>query len=86
MEISNELRAAIRKRQGSHRQVFVEELNQSADEYFARLMDWDRHLAKPFTSSNDAIHLLVRTSYLLQGLELIPECVSSIAASAPDGR
>ena len=50
----------------------VEELNQSADEYFARLTDWDRHLAKPFTSSNDAIHLLVQTSYLLQGLELYP--------------
>ncbi len=64
----------------------VEELNQSADEYFARLTDWDRHLAKPFTSSNDAIHLLVQTSYLLQGLELIPECACSISAPAPDGR
>jgi len=50
----------------------VEELNQSAEEYFARLGDWDRLLAKPFTSSNDAIHLLVQTSYLLQGLELYP--------------
>lgn len=50
----------------------VEELNQSAEEYFARLTDWDRLLAKPFTSSNDAIHLLVQTSYLLQGLELYP--------------
>jgi len=50
----------------------VEELNQCAEEYFARLTNWDRLLAKPFASSNDAIHLLVQTSYLLQGLDLYP--------------
>ena len=48
----------------------VEELNRAAEEYFARLDNWDRLLAKPFASSNDAIHLLVQFSYLLQGLEL----------------
>jgi len=50
----------------------IEELNQAADEYFSRLSDWDRLLAKPFSSSNDAIHLLVQMSYLLQGLDLYP--------------
>jgi hypothetical protein len=50
----------------------IEELNEAADEYFSRLGNWDRLLAKPFGSSNDAIHLLVQLSYLLQGLDLYP--------------
>jgi SAM-dependent methyltransferase len=50
----------------------IEELNEAAEEYFARLQDWDRHLAKPFSSATDAIHLLVQLSYMLQGLELYP--------------
>jgi ubiquinone/menaquinone biosynthesis C-methylase UbiE len=54
------------------RDYSVEELNEAAEEYFARLDNWDRLLAKPFSSSNDAIHLLVQTSYLLQGLDLYP--------------
>lgn len=50
----------------------VEELNEAAEQYFARLTDWDRLQAKPFNSSNDAIHLLIQVSYLLQGLDLYP--------------
>jgi SAM-dependent methyltransferase len=48
----------------------IEELNDAAEDYFARLHDWDRLLAKPFCSATDAIHLLVQLSYMLQGLDL----------------
>jgi SAM-dependent methyltransferase len=46
----------------------IEALNQSAEEYFSSLTDWDDHLAKPFSTAGDAPRLLLNLSTLLHGL------------------
>src|SRR5579863_6516599 len=51
-------------------QYTVEELAQSADEYFARLDTWDVLLAKPFYSVHEAADLLTSFGALLNSLEL----------------
>ena len=48
----------------------IEALNQSAEEYFSSLTNWDDHLAKPFSTVADAPRLLVNLSTLLHGLRL----------------
>jgi SAM-dependent methyltransferase len=51
-------------------QYTVEELAQSADEYFARLGTWDVLLAKPFYSVHESADLLTSFGALLNSLEL----------------
>ena len=43
-----------------------------AEEYFARLGDWNHHLAKPFGSFEESPQLLVNLAVVLQGLDLCP--------------
>ncbi len=50
----------------------IQALNESAEEYFASLNNWDDHLAKPFSTPGDAPRLLVNLSTLLHGLRLKP--------------
>lgn len=47
-------------------------LNAAAEEYFASLPNWDHHLAKPFSSSDEAPWLLTHLTVLLQMLRLKP--------------
>ncbi|NEQ22978.1 MAG: hypothetical protein F6K28_28255, partial [Microcoleus sp. SIO2G3] len=53
-------------------QLSVEELCQTAEDYFAKLKNWDYHLAKPFSSADDAPELLTCFSQVLQGLQILP--------------
>ena len=50
----------------------LDDLNRTAEHYFASLTDWDHHLAKPFSSPDEAPWLLTNLAVLLQGLELVP--------------
>jgi SAM-dependent methyltransferase len=50
----------------------LEQLNASAEEYFAALANWDHHLAKPFSSVDEAPWLLTHVTVLLQMLRLKP--------------
>lgn len=50
----------------------VEEHCRLAEEYFARLGDWNHHLAKPFGASDETPQLLVNFAVVLQGLQLCP--------------
>ena len=50
----------------------VAEHSRLADEYFARLDDWNHHLAKPFGSFEETPQLLVNLAVVLQGLDLCP--------------
>lgn len=50
----------------------VEELNQSAEEYYRRFVNRDFLLSKPFTTKDEVQHLLVNFSHLINGLELLP--------------
>ena len=48
----------------------VEELAESADEYFSRLASWDVLLAKPFYSAHESAELITSFGALISGLEL----------------
>jgi SAM-dependent methyltransferase len=48
----------------------VEELNRSAEEYFAKITDWTYLLAKPFAEAKDCANLLVEFWSVLSGLEV----------------
>jgi SAM-dependent methyltransferase len=48
----------------------IDELNRAAENYFASLTDWDHHLAKPFSSAEEAPLLLTDVATMLQGLRL----------------
>ena len=48
----------------------VEELAETADEYFARLANWDVLLAKPFYSALESAELLTGFGALISGLDL----------------
>ena len=48
----------------------MEELNRTAEEYFAGLQTWEHHLAKPFANAADTPALLINLAVLLQGLQL----------------
>ena len=43
-----------------------------AEEYFARLSDWNHHLSKPFGSFDESPQLLINFAVVLQGLQLCP--------------
>ncbi len=47
----------------------MEELNRTAEEYFAGLKTWEHHLAKPFANAADTPGLLINFAVLLQGLQ-----------------
>lgn len=48
----------------------IEELNRTAEEYFAGLTDWEHHLAKPFAKPEESAAILMNVATLLQGLRL----------------
>jgi SAM-dependent methyltransferase len=48
----------------------VQELNRSAETYFAQVTDWTHLLAKPFTAPDDCAKLLVEFRAALTGLDL----------------
>jgi len=50
----------------------IEELNRRAEEYFTSLVDWDHHLAKPFSTPEESSTLLINLGTLLQALGLFP--------------
>ncbi|MEO8434567.1 MAG: methyltransferase domain-containing protein [Pyrinomonadaceae bacterium] len=50
----------------------VEELNRLAEEYFARIGDWNYHLAKPFGAIDEVPQLLINFAVILQGLAICP--------------
>jgi 2-polyprenyl-3-methyl-5-hydroxy-6-metoxy-1,4-benzoquinol methylase len=50
----------------------IDELNQSAEEYFGSLRHWDEHLAKPFSQPVEMPPVLASVATLLDGLDLTP--------------
>jgi len=50
----------------------VEDLNRLAEEYFARVSDWNYHLAKPFGAIDEVPQLLINFAVILQGLGICP--------------
>lgn len=50
----------------------IEQLNRTAEEYFASLTNWEDHLAKPFSRAEDAPQLLINLGVTIQGLNLTP--------------
>jgi len=54
------------------RELSVEELCQTAEEFFARLNNWDYLHAKPFAAINETPELLVCFAKVVQGLNLLP--------------
>jgi ubiquinone/menaquinone biosynthesis C-methylase UbiE len=50
----------------------IDDLNRTAEAYFARLDNWDDHLAKPFSRVADAAPILINLGVLLQGLRFRP--------------
>ena len=50
----------------------IEDLNRTAEAYFASLTDWEHHLAKPFNKAEDAPAMLINVATILQGLSLVP--------------
>lgn len=55
------------------KRLTVEDLCQTAEEYFASRKNWDAVLAKPFAGISDTPHLLIAFAQVVQGLELLPE-------------
>jgi ubiquinone/menaquinone biosynthesis C-methylase UbiE len=53
-------------------QASIDELNRTAEEYFASLTEWEHHLAKPFAKPDEAPPILIGVATLLQGLRLVP--------------
>lgn len=50
----------------------IDDLNQAAEEYFARLTTWEHHLAKPFAKPDEAPPILISFAVLVQALRLAP--------------
>ena len=50
----------------------IDDLNRTAEAYFASLAEWDFHLAKPFSRADEAPAMLINLAVLLQGLRLSP--------------
>lgn len=48
----------------------IAELNRLAEEYFARVSDWNYHLAKPFGSIDEVPQLVINFAVVLQGLSI----------------
>ncbi len=55
------------------KELSVEELCETAEEFFARLDDWDYQLSKPFAAINETPELLICFAQLVQGLNLLPD-------------
>ena len=53
-------------------ELSVEELCQTAEEFFARLNSWDYLHSKPFAAVNETPELLVCFAQVVQGLSLLP--------------
>lgn len=51
----------------------VEELNATADAYFARLDNWDYLLSKPLAQVGEAPELLQCFAHVVEGLQLVPD-------------
>ena len=54
-------------------ELSVEELNRTAEEFFAQRADWDSLLAKPFSEIDEAPELLVTFAHVVSGLDLLPD-------------
>lgn len=54
-------------------ELSVEELCQTAEEFFARLNNWDYLHSKPFAAVNETPELLVCLAQVIQGLNLLPD-------------
>src|ERR1700694_4922164 len=54
-------------------ELSVEELCQTAEEFFARLDNWDYLHAKPFAAIEETPELLTCFAQVLQGLNLLPD-------------
>jgi SAM-dependent methyltransferase len=50
----------------------IDDLNRTAEEYFASLTEWEHHLAKPFSKPDETPVILMNLATLLQGLRLTP--------------
>lgn len=50
----------------------IDDLNRTAEEYFASLKEWEHHLAKPFSKAEETPPILMNVATLLQGLRLTP--------------
>ncbi len=50
----------------------IDDLNRTAEEYFASLKEWEHHLAKPFSKADETSPILMNVATLLQGLRLTP--------------
>jgi SAM-dependent methyltransferase len=50
----------------------VEALNETAEQYFAAMKDWDHVLAKPLLHAEDTPGLLTNFAHVLNGLQLVP--------------
>jgi SAM-dependent methyltransferase len=48
----------------------IEELNRTAEAYFAGLTEWEHHLAKPFAKPEESASILMNVATLLHGLHL----------------
>lgn len=55
------------------KELSVEDLCQTAEEFFARLDNWDYLHAKPFAAINETPELLTCFAQVLEGLKLLPD-------------
>lgn len=55
------------------REWSVEELNETAEEFFARIDNWDYLHAKPFAAVNETPELLINFAQIVRGLKLLPD-------------
>jgi glycosyltransferase involved in cell wall biosynthesis/SAM-dependent methyltransferase len=51
----------------------VEELCETAEEFFARVENWDYFHAKPFAAVNETPELLINFAQVVRGLKLLPD-------------
>jgi SAM-dependent methyltransferase len=54
-------------------ELSVGELCQTAEEFFARIENWDYLHAKPFSAINETSELLVGFAHVIHGLKLLPD-------------
>ncbi len=54
-------------------ELSVEELNRTAEEFFARRWDWESLLAKPLSEISEAPELLVAFAHVVSGLQMLPD-------------
>jgi ubiquinone/menaquinone biosynthesis C-methylase UbiE len=54
------------------KELSVEELCQTAEDYFKQIPSWDYHMALPFTGIDETPEMLIHFAQLLQGLRPLP--------------